>query len=203
MEGVYSLIPGMKLVGRAVTLRFLPQRPDLQEEMRNRDISPEYEAMELCGPGDVLVMDALNLPYASTGGDVKFSRLKFKKAEGLVTDGAVRDLKTLRTYGIGIFARNTTPTAGPTLILPYEVNVPISCARVLVRPGDVIFGDDDGVVVIPATFVAEFLEEAREKEAIEEWIKACLAMEDVSPGKYYPITEQTKRLYYESIEKKG
>lgn len=74
MRGVRSLTPGHKLVGRAVTLRFLPVRPDLRPEVRSRQDSAEYRAMELCGPGDVLVIDAMGWPFASVGGDIKFLR---------------------------------------------------------------------------------------------------------------------------------
>src|SRR6266516_3621400 len=80
MRGVRTLTPGCKLVGRAVTLRFPPVRPDLQREVRSRWDSAEYRAMELCGPGDVLVIDAMGLPFASVGGHIKFLRLKRRGA---------------------------------------------------------------------------------------------------------------------------
>jgi regulator of RNase E activity RraA len=197
MEGVRSLISGARLVGRAVTLRFLPQRPDLQEETVGKENTPEYRAIELCGPGDVLVMDALGLPYASVGGDIKFFRLKQRKAEGIVTDGALRDTESLKTYGLGLFAQNATAKAGPTDILPYEENVPIQCGGVLVMPGDIVVGDDDGVVVIPQRLIPAVVEEAKEKEEMEQFIKELLKKENVSPGKYYPPRESTKKLFEE------
>jgi regulator of RNase E activity RraA len=202
MEGVRSLIPGTRLVGRAVTLRFLPQRPDLQEEMVGKENTPEYRAIELCGPGDVLVMDAMGLPYASVGGDIKFLRLKLRKAEGIVTDGALRDTASLKTYGLGLFAQNSTAKAGPTDILPYEENVAIQCGGVLVLPGDVIVGDDDGVVVIPQHLVPTVVQEAAEKEELEQFIKERLTAEDVSPGKYYPPRESTQKLFEEWNKRK-
>lgn len=202
MEGVRSLIPGTKLAGRAVTLRFLPQRPDLQEKTVGKENTPEYRAIELCGPGDVLVMDAMGLPYASVGGDIKFLRLKLRKAEGVVTDGAIRDSESLKTYGLGLFAQNTTAKAGPTDILPYEENVAIQCGGVLVMPGDVVVGDDDGVVVIPQHLVHEVVQEAAEKEELEQFIKEKLTTEDISPGKYYPPNELSKELFKEWKKKK-
>ena len=198
MRGVRTLTPGCKLVGRAVTLRFLPVRPDLKQEVRSRWDSAEYRAMELCGPGDVLVIDAMGWPFASVGGDIKFLRLKRRGAAGLVTDGAVRDTAALKTYGFAIFAQNPTAKAGPTDMLPYEENVYIQCGGVLVKPGDVICGDDDGVVVVPQHLVDAVIHEATEDEAIETWIKQELAAKDVSPGRYYPVTDATKQAFAEA-----
>jgi regulator of RNase E activity RraA len=202
MSGVRTLIPGRKVVGRAVTLRFLPVRPDLRREIRSRSDSAEYRAMELCGPGDVLVIDAMGLPFASVGGDIKFLRLKRRGAEGLVTDGAVRDMALLRTYGFAIFAQNPTAKAGPTDMLPYEENSYIQCGGALVKPGDVICGDDDGGVVVPQHLVNDVIKEATEDEALEAWIKQELESKDVSPGRYYPVTEATKRAFAQAQRKR-
>lgn len=195
MEGVRPLTPGQKLVGRAVTLRFLPFRPDLAQEKGQREESPEYRAMELCGPGDVLVIDAMGEPYASVGGDVKFLRLKLRRAAGLVADGAVRDMVTVRTYGFPVFARGPTAKAGGGILLPYEVNGYIQCGNVLVKPGDVIIGDDDGVVVLPQQLAQEVVSAALEHEEIEAVVKEALEREGASPGVYYPFNEATERLY--------
>src|SRR5713226_9162321 len=85
LEGVRSLVPGQRLAGRAVTLRFVPVRADLRRDAGPRETTAEYRAMALCGPGDVLVIDAMRRPFASTGGDVKLLYLKLRRAEGLVT----------------------------------------------------------------------------------------------------------------------
>jgi regulator of RNase E activity RraA len=195
LRGVRTLTPGQKLVGRAVTLRFLPVRPDLKQEVRGRQDSAEYRAMELCGLDDVLVIDAMGLPFASVGGDIKFLRLKRRGAAGLVTDGAIRDTAMLRTYGLTLFAQNATAKAGPSDMLPYEEQVYIQCGGVLVKPGDVLCGDDDGVVVIPQQLVQDVIKDATEDEAIEAWIKQELETNDVSPGRYYPVTEATKQAF--------
>jgi len=118
MVGVRSLTPGRKLVGRAVTLRFLPNRPDLLEETRRGPDSPEYRAMDLCGPGYVLVVDGMGLPYASIGGEIKFHRLKQRQAEGIVTDAAVREAAVVQKYGLKLFAQNSTAKQGTTDFLP-------------------------------------------------------------------------------------
>ena len=90
IEGARSLAPGQKCAGRAVTLNFVPQRPDIQADKPPGGESPEYEAFELCGPKEVLVMSSVG-PWESVGGDIKFLRLKQLGLGGLVTDGSVRD----------------------------------------------------------------------------------------------------------------
>lgn len=151
MEGVRAYTPGKRLAARARTLRFLPPRPDIDAETRQGEDSPEYRAMGRCGPGDVLVADIMNRRYAAVGGDVKLLQLKMNGAEGLVTDGAIRDLDVLdeENYGLIVYAQDRTPYGGRPWAEPAEENGDIQCAGVLVRPGDVIVGDDDGVVVVP------------------------------------------------------
>ena len=194
LQGVHSLIPGQKLVGRTVTMRFVPSRPDLRAEVIGGSESAEYRAMEACGPGDVLVMDAMRLGGPSSAGDIKLWRLKQRGAEGVVTDGGVRDLTTLKTYGIGIFAARETNMTMPSHMLPYETQVAIQCGGILVRPGDYITADDGGVVVIPRRLAAEVVAKAKEYERLEAAVKHQLEREDVSPGKYYPFNDAARRL---------
>ena len=194
MQNVRSLIQGQRMAGRAVTMRFVPSRPDLRAKVIGGVESAEYRAMELCGPGDVLVMDAMGLGAPSAAGDIKLFRLKQRGAGGVVADASVRDLATLRSYGIGIFAAGETNMTMPSHMLPYDVNVAVQCGGVLVMPGDYITADDGGVVVIPQQLAAEVIEKAQEHEALEAAIKAQLAVEDVSPGKYYPFNQAARDL---------
>ena len=87
VEGARPLQKGQSMAGRAVTLRFVPHRPDLFSDKPKAEDSAEYVAIELCGPGEVLVIDALRWQYSSIGGDIKFLRLMQRKVGGLVTDG--------------------------------------------------------------------------------------------------------------------
>lgn len=203
MERVRTLVPGYKMAGRAVTVRFLPERPDLAAGLKRMSLTPEYRAFERAGPGDVVVLAALGLPFASVGGDIKFLRLKERGAAGIVTDGALRDVESLRGYGLGLFAQNPTAKAGPTEILPAEENVPVACGGVLVNPGDILVGDDDGVVVVPGQLAEEVLAKTLHKAAIEEFIKERVVAENASPSKYYPPGEETERLFAEAKRKRG
>ena len=198
MRDVRSFTPGSTLVGRARTLRFIPPRPDIMEETHRGEDSPEYRAMGSCGPGDVLVCDAMGRRYGAIGGDVKLLQLKMVGAEGVVTDGGIRDLEIVRGYGLKVFAGDRTPTGGAGETDPYEDNVTIQCGGVAVRPGDLIVGDDDGVVVVPARVAAEVIDWVEEHEGAEAYVKELIEREGVAPGKYYPITEETVRRSRES-----
>ena len=190
MEEVHPMTPGRRMAARARTLRCLPPRPDLQQEVSIGEESPDYRAMALCGPGDVLVVDSMRFPYAAVLGDVKLLQLQMQRADGLITDGAIRDLDVVSTYGFAIFAQRRTPSASE-YSLPYEGNVAIQCAGVLVKPGDVIVGDDDGVVVVPAYMAEEVIAWTEEHEAAEEYVKKKILADNCRPGRYYPPTEET------------
>lgn len=197
MEGVRPMTPGRRLAARARTLRFLPTRPDLRDEVTRGEDSPIYRAMELCGPGDALVLDAMRMPYACIGGDVRFLQLKMRGAEGLVTDGGLRDVPTIAGYGLVVYAAALTPKVGSMDILFYDWDLPVQCGGVLVRPGDVLVGDEAGVVVVPpglAEYVAEYAEEMEEAEA---WVKERIEREGCNPGRYYPVSDATMKLFRE------
>ena len=194
MEGVKVFTPGRRLAARARTLRFLPPRTDLDAQVRVGEDSPEYRAMARCGPGDVLVADLMGKKLCAIGGDVKLLQLKMNSADGLVTDGAIRDLGVLEdeNYGLIVYAGDRTPYGGRPWGDPAEENVDIQCGGALVRPGDVIVGDDDGCVVVPSWYAAECIEWVEETEAVERYIKDKIIKERVRPGKHYPPTEATR-----------
>lgn len=187
MDGIRNFTPGQRLAARARTLRFLPLRPDIRAETMVGENSPEYLAMARCGPGDVLVADIMGKQFAAIGGDVKLLQLAMNKADGLVCDGAIRDLDVLadENYDLVVYAQDRT-IYGSLGCTPAEENVDIQCARVLVRPGDVLVGDDDGVIVVPSWMAEEALEHAAEHEEVENYIKKKIKAENVHPGKYYP-----------------
>ncbi|MSQ07769.1 MAG: hypothetical protein EXR57_05995 [Dehalococcoidia bacterium] len=191
MEGVEAFTKGRRLAARARTLRFLPPRADLDAQVKVGEDSPEYRAMARCGRGDVLVADIMGKKLAAIAGDVKLLQLKMNGADGLVTDGAIRDMSVLEdeNYGFIVYAGGRTPYGGRPWADPAEENVDIQCGGALVRPGDVIVGDDDGCVVVPSWFAEECIEWVEETEEVEKYIKERIVKERVRPGKYYPPTE--------------
>lgn len=209
MEGVHSLAKGRRLVGRAVTLRYLPSRPDLAKRVATGahgegfNETPRWQALEALGRGDVLVADCMRQGGVSTGGDVVFSRIVTRDAAGLVTDGAVRDGHKVVRYGYPVFAGGSTPTVGEPNVLPFEVNEPVACGGVLVWPGDVILGDDDGVVVLPAQLADEIYDECVRHDEIEQAILEHTQREKVSPKSFYPFNEETEKIYAEWKKRHG
>ena len=199
MEGVRTFTPGRRLAARARTLRFLPVRPDLVETSPAGEGSAEYEAMARCGPGDALVGDMMNKQWSAIGGDVKLVQLQMNNADGVVCDGAIRDRDVIveEEYGIAVYAQNRT-ILGKDGIFPVEENVDIQCGGVLVRPGDVLVGDDDGLVVVPSWMAEAVLEHATEREEVENYVKRKIRSENVRPGKYYPPTPEMFEEYRET-----
>ena len=193
MENVRPCTPGQPLAARARTLRYLPPRPDLLTEVQIGENSPEYKAMARCGPGDVLVCDVMGDARPCIFGDVKALQLKMNNADGVVTDGGIRDLDIMvqEEYGLIIYARDRTPLGGVPYAIPAQENVDVQCGRVLVRPGDVLVGDNDGVVVVPSWFAEECVELTEVHEEAETMIKERILAEGVVPGKYYPPGPET------------
>ena len=203
MEGVRSFTPNKRLAARARTLRFLPPRIDKEKDVKRGENSPEYLAMERCGPGDVLVADIMSKKYAAVAGDVKLLQLKMNNADGLVTDGAIRDMGVLEDedYNLIVYAQDRTPYGGRPWAEPSEENVDIQCAGVLVKPGDVLVGDDDGVVVVPSWWAKTCIDWVETHEEVEAEIKNKILVENVKPGKYYPPTPEFKKEYIKSKKK--
>ena len=141
-------------------------------------------------------------PWESIGGDIKFLRLYQKKVAGIVTDGSIRDSNSIRDYQIPVYAHSSTAKQGPGVMLPWSVNEPINCGGILVREGDIILGDEDGVVVLPQKISSEVLDIATKRMEIEEVVKNELQINPTSPGKYYPFNEATWKLYEEKTGKK-
>jgi len=189
IEGLTYYTPELgRMAARARTLRFLPPRPELLAEVRQGENSPEYRAMARCGPGDVLVCDLMGETRACVFGDMKALQLKMNKADGIVTDGGMRDLDVMadENYNLMVYARGRTPYATEPWAEPAEENVQIQCGGVLVRPGDVLVGDGDGVVVVPSWFAEECVTAVEEHEDVEAYVKEKIIRDRVPPGRYYP-----------------
>ena len=192
-EGLINFTPGQRMAARAHTLRFLPTRLDIAAECKIGEKSPEYLAMGRCGPGDVLVADIMGQTRDVVAGDVKLLQLAMNKADGIVIDGAIRDLGVIESenYGLTVYARARSFHGNPVTVAAEE-NVQIQCGGSLVRPGDVMVGDDDGVLVVASWMAAAVLEWAEEHEGTENYVKEKIRAEQVAPGRYYPPTEAMK-----------
>ena len=198
MPNIETMLPGKRIVSRAVTVRFIPARPDDVLEKLQGEKSPEYAAFEIAGPGDVIVMESMKNKVMSIGGDIKFFRLKQRKIDGLICDGGIRDMHTVKNYGLGLWSYGKTSNLGTKVGTPFSTNDSINVDGVLVKPGDYIVADDDGVVVIPRQIAPDIAEKSIEYDDLEEWIRNRLDKENLSPGKYYPPDDKIINLYRKS-----
>jgi len=206
MDNVRPFTPGKRLAARARTMRYLPPRPDLAALTPAGEDAIDYRAMSRCGPGDVLVVDIMGNPSAAVFGDVKGLQLRMNNADGVVCDGGIRDLDIMveENYGLIIYARDRTPYGGGPWVFPAEENINIQCGGALVRPGDVLVGDNDGVVVVPSWFAEECVELTEVYETAEGLAKERILAENVVPGRHYPpsseILEQARALIKQAKE---
>ncbi|NLS06862.1 RraA family protein [Rhizobium sp. P32RR-XVIII] len=134
-----------------------------------------HKALDMAEVGDVIVFDAHGDITNAITGELMMQTAARKKLGGIIIDGAIRDLATLREMELPIFAAGVTP-AGPYKEGPGEINVPISLGSVVIMPGDILVGDDDGVVVVRPGDAAGIVEKAKKKQAAEaEKMKSILA----------------------------
>lgn len=160
------------LCGPAVTVRVRPG-----------DNLMIHKALMMVQPGDVLVIDGGgDVSQALVGGLMRTTCVA-KKIAGLVIDGAVRDVAEWAAPGMPIFAKGHTHR-GPSKDGPGEVNVPVACAGLVVQPGDLVVGDADGVIAIPAAEAAEVLRKTRAHLEKEAAIRAANAAGTSDPERF-------------------
>jgi regulator of RNase E activity RraA len=160
-----------KMIGPAYTLRFIPAREDI-DSMANYGSSENLHrrAIEECPPGSVLVIDSGRCLRAASAGDVMAARLQMRGVKGMITDGGFRDGRSIREVGLPAFQQQAAPPATPIALHPVELNGPVGCAGVAIYPGDIIVGDEDGVVAIPAHLVEKVAHESLRVSRYEEFV---------------------------------
>ena len=142
------------MIGVAHTLRYVPMREDLQAQLMGGQ-NAQRRAVESLVPGEVLVIEARDEPDAGTIGDIYVRRAMRRGAAGVVTDGALRDTPAIRAMDLPVYHRASHAATFGRLHLPLDHQLAIACAGVTVLPGDVVVGDGEGVVIVPAALAAE------------------------------------------------
>src|SRR3978361_1236759 len=190
IQDVHPLGPDQPtMVGEAFTLRYMPAREDLNKIDVFRDRAhPQRKAVEDCPAGAVLVMDSRKDARAASAGAILVTRLMKRGVAGVVTDGGFRDSAEIARLGFAAYHHRPSAPTNLTLHQAIEINVPIGCGDAPVFPGDVILGDSDGVIVIPAHLADEIANEAVEMTAFEDFVT-----EQVQKGRsivgLYPATD--------------
>ncbi len=172
IQDVHPLSPNQPtLVGEAFTLRYMPAREDLNKLDVFRDRRhPPRKAIEDFPPGAVMVMDGRKDARAASAGAILVTRLMKRGVAGVVTDGGFRDSAEIAALGFAAYHHRPSAPTNLTLHQAIDINVPIGCGDAPVFPGDVILGDKDGVIVIPAHLADEIAAEAFEMTAYEDFV---------------------------------
>ena len=199
IQDVRPLSPkGRNMVGQAFTLRYIPAREDLNQlDVFRNPAHPQRAAVEACPPGHVLVVDSRKDARAASAGGILVTRLMQRGVEGVVTDGGFRDSPEIAMLDIRAYHNRPSAPTNLTLHQALEYNVPIGCGDAPVWPGDVVVGDDEGVVVIPAHLADEVAAEAVEMTAFEDFVT-----EEVRNGRsivgLYPATEDRTKIDFQA-----
>ena len=181
---------GRNMVGPAFTLRYMPAREDRNQlvEFRNPQ-HPQRHAVETCPPGFVLVMDSRKSATAASAGDILITRLMMRGAAGVVTDGGFRDAMNIGEMQMPAYHNRPSSPTNLTTNEAIDINVPIGCGDAPVFPGDILVGDDDSVIVIPAHLADEIALEAVEMTAFEDFVLSRVQAGASIIG-LYPATQE-------------
>jgi regulator of RNase E activity RraA len=152
---IQPVSPDMRLAGPAFTI-----------EVRAGDNLMIHAAISMAKPGDILVIDGKADRTCALMGSIMINACKKVGLGGVVIDGAIRDSDELRELGFPVYAICANPN-GPTKFVPGRINWPISCGGIAVRPGDLLVGDADGVVVVEREKAPTLLDAAAKKVADE------------------------------------
>jgi 4-hydroxy-4-methyl-2-oxoglutarate aldolase len=210
-DGFRILHPEKKLVGRAFTVQFMPQRPDLEAVVNTKSQAAGFGrmsnqvAIDMLQPGDVLVVDLFGMKEGGTivGDNLFYYIMKATKGAGLVVDGSIRDLEGISRMDMPAYFRHAHPTAIGNVILS-GINVPVRIGNTTVLPGDLVFGDAEGIYFIPPALVEQVLDNADTIHIHDEWTRMKF-----DEGKYKsrdiygsPRDPELKKEYDEYLKKR-
>lgn len=196
VQGVLPIGGGdRRMAGPAFTLRYIPAREDLDVVEAFRDPAhPQRVAVETVPPGHVLVMDCRRDASAASAGSILLTRLDVRGCAGVVTDGGVRDAAGIGGLAMPCFAAGPSAPTNLARHHAVDIGVPIGCGGAPVYPGDIMVGDGDGVMVVPALLAAEIAAEVAAMEAFE-----AFALREVRAGRpvigTYPPNAETQARY--------
>ena len=210
-DGSFKVLhPDIKMAGRVVTAMYMPIRADIDTilfaKAREKGIALNNQwPLDQLKPGDVMVIDMFGKVEGGglIGDNLFYYIMKATKGGGLVVNGAIRDLEGVSEINLPAYVRDFTPTyyGGSTL---YGYNVPVRIGNVVVMPGDIAFGDKEGVSFIPPSIAEHILDRADETHIHDEWTKMKF-----DEGKYtstdiysVPKTEALRKEYQEYLKKK-
>jgi regulator of RNase E activity RraA len=209
--GWREINPGERMVGRAFTAVFMPQRPDVNAiidergKAEGRIGAQNSWPIDMLSPGDVLVVDLFGkIKDGTYAGDNLSTAIYTKSHNGLVVDGAVRDFSGISEIkGMHVFVRDFDPSAlrDTTLI---GINVPIRIGHVMVLPGDVVVSDPEGITFIPPQLAQDVIDRAQMTHRVDEWGHQMLREGKYTPGEIdHKWTKPMIQEFNKWLEEKG
>ena len=210
-DGFQVLHPRKKLIGRAFTVQFMPVRPDVDEILTSKAKAKGLSrlnnqvAIDMLQPGDVLVVDLFGKTEGGTivGDNLFYYVMKATKAGGLVVDGSIRDLEGISEMDMPAYFRHAHPSAINNVMLT-GINIPVRIGNVTVMPGDLVFGDREGVYFIPPHMVTPVLDNADVVHIHDEWTKKKFDEGKYKSSEIYgsPRDPALKKEYDEYLKKR-
>jgi regulator of RNase E activity RraA len=210
-EGWKIMHPDKKLVGRAVTLQFMPARADLQKVAdpntgSGPHIAPHQRFIDSLQPGDVPVVDLYGkIEGGTVVGDNLATAIWDATKTGLVVDGAIRDAEGIFPIGMPVYYRGVHPTPiDYSSAMVTGMNVPVKIGDATVMPGDIVFGDRGGLYFIPPEFVKEILDRAEVTHIHDEWTKMKFDTGKYKSSDIYPSPHDPalKKEYQDYLKQK-
>jgi regulator of RNase E activity RraA len=210
-DGFKILHPATKLVGRAFTVQFMPLRPDLDGVINARAKAAglprmyNQTAIDMLQPGDVLVVDLFGQQEGGTivGDNLFYYIMKTTKNGGLVVDGAIRDLEGISRMDMPAYFREAHPSAISNVMIS-GINIPVRIGKATVMPGDLVFGDAEGVYFIPPALVQKVVDNADEVHIHDEWTRKKFDEGKYKSSEIYgtPKDPELKREYDEYLKRR-
>ena len=201
LSGLRPIKEGQRMLGYAHTLRYVPLREDLQAQLGGPQ-NAQRRAVESLVADEVLVIEARGEPDAGTIGDIYVSRAIALGATGIITDGALRDTPAIKELDIAVYHGASHAATFGRLHMALEHQIPIACAGVTVMPGDIVVGDGEGAVVVPAALVEEVAVDAHQQELEEEWALGRVAAGE-STVDVFPIATERRAEFEAWLAEKG
>ncbi len=192
VQPLNASLPNM--VGPAYTLRYIPAREDLNPiaVFQNRE-HPQRKAVEECPSGAVFVIDSRKDARAASAGSILVTRLMKRGVAGVVTDGGFRDSPEISRLPFPAYHQRPSAPTNLTLHQALDINVPIGCGDAPVWPGDIVVGDAEGVVIIPAAMAEAVAAEAVEMTVFEDFVGEMVLAGRSILGLYPPTEEQSRK----------
>ena len=185
-----------RMVGRARTMRYLPNRKDVRDKLYAAGPQLNYKSAEEAQPGDVLVFDAGGETRAGVSGGVTTIRFLVRGGAGLVIDGAMRDVPELEAMPIQTYIPRGHASSVAPLMMSVDYQVPVRIGSVTVIPGDILVGESTGILVIPAAIAEKVANTALEHDEQEEFQRELLLKGESIVG-VYPMNDATRKRFEE------